>query len=162
MPVRITNLTGVTTLKKFLKVNKNICSPLTKISILFQISTGLIFLRDNNIVYHNLKPEKVFLRRGMMVKMHDLTNAYLNKKENHKEWEAKFRSLYKRKLPYVNSIIHEMPVMPILTYDEERTDSYSMGMIAYETFFGSSPYHLSSRCLCEIKEGREQVITKRL
>jgi hypothetical protein len=51
----------------------------------------LKYLRDNNIVFLNLSPKNIFLKRGLTAKMVNFTNAY------HKDLKNETLS----KLPYV-------------------------------------------------------------
>jgi hypothetical protein len=48
----------------------------TKLSILYQLSVSLKYLRDNSIVYHGLTPTSIFLKKKM-VKLSNFTNSYI-------------------------------------------------------------------------------------
>ncbi len=45
-------------------------------TIINQIAIALKYLRDLNIAYHNLIPKNIYIKRGLLVKLDDLSNAY--------------------------------------------------------------------------------------
>jgi serine/threonine protein kinase len=48
----------------------------TKIHIFYQIALTLKYLRDFKIIYFNLRPTNIAIKKGITVKIFDFTNAY--------------------------------------------------------------------------------------
>jgi serine/threonine protein kinase len=48
----------------------------TKLHLIHQLSLIIKYLTSNKIVYHNLNPKNLFVRKGLCVKATDFTNAY--------------------------------------------------------------------------------------
>jgi serine/threonine protein kinase len=43
-----------------------------------QIALALKYIRDNNIVYHKLIPQNLFIKKGLFIKIIDFSNAMSN------------------------------------------------------------------------------------
>jgi serine/threonine protein kinase len=56
-------------LDSYVKSNKITMSFLTKLYLLCQVIQGLRFLRDNNIVHMDMKPQNVLVGKGLLLRL---------------------------------------------------------------------------------------------
>jgi hypothetical protein len=61
---------------KYLKKNKKILTINTKLHLLNQISNTLIYLRDSKVLYNNLSPKNIKLKKGLQIKLFNMKNAF--------------------------------------------------------------------------------------
>ena len=73
---RISNLVKSIPYPIFLASNKKTLSLGTKIYLLGQITTTLIYLKKHNIVHANLIPKNIKLKKKLIVKIVDFTKSY--------------------------------------------------------------------------------------
>jgi protein-serine/threonine kinase len=55
----------------YIKNNFRSTSLLTKLYLLCQVVQGLRFLRDNNIVHMDIKPQNVLVGKGLLLRLTD-------------------------------------------------------------------------------------------
>lgn len=71
-----TNLVHFIFFDKF--ISKNLCtvSIYTKLYLLNQISNIIRTLRNNNIVFHNIIPKRIAIKKNLIVNIFDFSNSY--------------------------------------------------------------------------------------
>jgi hypothetical protein len=73
--LRVTNLYKAVSYDHFLRSNQVTISLFTLINILLQIALTLRYLRNCEVIYFNLCPSKIKLKRGQLIKFYDFTNS---------------------------------------------------------------------------------------
>jgi len=61
---------------EYFQKNQTTISIFTKLHLMHQISLIVRFLTLKGVVYHNLDPKNLYIKKGLIVKCTDLSNAY--------------------------------------------------------------------------------------
>jgi serine/threonine protein kinase len=121
----------------------------TKLALLTIIIRTLRYLRDCGVVYNNLRPSTIFVKKGLIPKLSDFTNAY-------HESVTPMQESFKDHFPYV-SILKSF----YRTYSFEKSDSMSFGALAFEAVFGKPIKYVRSSVSARLRaEERHQIIAK--
>lgn len=113
-------------LKTYFAKHRNTLSLHTKMGIMSEVTAMLIELRNNSIVYNNLRPTTLLLQQGLLPVFSDFTNA--QRKGVH---PPSFRLV--DHFPYVTmgNSAHDSVL-------NEKQDSLSLGALLFYTVYGKN------------------------
>jgi aurora kinase len=95
------------------------------LSIIKQVSEGLLYLHDNNIIHRDLKPENIFFNNKYL-KIGDFGCAIIS--------DNGLRNTI------VGSLAYFSPEQLTNSAYNDKIDMWSLGILTYELLFGHSPF----------------------
>jgi hypothetical protein len=115
------------TFKNYLKRNSSTISLQSKMDMLIDIIGVLRQLKNTSIVYNNLRPSTVLVKRGLSPVLSDFNNAY-SATEGQQAYESyEFQDYF----PYVS--VSQKHLKP---YQNEKSDSFSFGALMFYCIYG--------------------------